>query len=641
MKYVLTVIALAIAIGGFVYYQNIKSRMITLDPETLVKLQAETAVQDESKTPTHSQERLSGAYNANRNPYFGDLHTHTSISFDSYLFGNRNDLDSAYRFANGEELLVPTGEVMRINRPLDFVAMTDHAEGFSMWSSCHNPAPTIEAREICENFENPSIFFFQSLRNSGTKRPMKRNADLCNERECQALENETWAMIKETADRYNEPGSFTTFIAYEYSPVLPETGKVHRNVIFRNSHAPEHATSAYDAATVLDLWRSLERDCQAPCEALTIPHNLNKMWGVAYSGLTIDGDPYTIDDWSLRGRSEPIAEMFQIKGASECSIGAGATDEECMFEQAIPVCEEGQSLACVSENSFAREGLKKGLLLQDELGYNPLRFGFVAATDAHNSNPGDAEEYDYRGGSGLFGSPARRRLDTPRDSFKSGIERNPGGLAVIWAEENTRDALFDAMKRRETYSTSGVRIILRLFAGADLPLDMTTHVDTVSTGYDSGVPMGGILDETSQQMRLYVSASRDPFSAPLQKIQIIKAWTEAGVSHEKVIDVACSDGLSPDDSGKCPDNGARVDTTTCAYSEETGEAELRTVWQDPDFNPDQRAFYYARVLENPTCRWSTWDALRLGRQPRDDVPETIQERAWSSPVWFKSNDESG
>ncbi|MBT7371079.1 MAG: DUF3604 domain-containing protein, partial [Gammaproteobacteria bacterium] len=566
--------------------------------------------------------------------YFGDLHVHTSLSFDSYLFGNRNGLDDAYRFANGLDLSIKTGEPVRLSRPLDFVAITDHAESFAIPTVCQSESPTEAQREFCEEFENPSIFFFQELRRSGIKRPPQRNQRLCpDDAACLPAENTTWAMIKETADKYYRPGEFTTFLAYEYSPVLPESGKVHRNVIFRNSQAPDHAVSAYDAETVLDLWRSLERDCREPCEALTIPHNMNKMWGIAYSGLTIDGAPYSGDDWALRGRSEPIAEIFQVKGASECGLGAGAVDEECNFEQPIPACEDNETLACTSSNSFAREGLKKGLRLAAELGFNPLRFGFVAATDTHNGNPGDTEEWDFRGASGLFNSPAKRRLAAPKGSFKSSIERNPGGLAVIWAEENTREALFDAMKRRETYATSGTRIKLRFFAGENLPKDLDKRADAVATAYNVGTPMGSTLPETTTHMRLYVSALRDPFSAPLQRLQIIKGWLEDGKAMETVTDIACGDGFEPV-SGRCPDNGARVDLSNCAYSEETGAAEISLVWEDKKFDPGQTAFYYARVLENPTCRWSTWDALRTGMQPRDDVPAIIQERAWSSAIWF-------
>ena len=194
------------------------------------------------------------------------------------------------------------------------------------------------------------------------------------------------------------------------------------------------------------------------------------------------------------------------------------------------------------------------------------------------------------------------------------------------------------MKRRETYSTSGTRIQLRLFAGPDLPTDLTGNSESIEFAYESGTTMGGIVPDTATNLRIFVSAMRDPFSAPLQRIQLVKGWIENGETREKVIDIACSDGATPDSTGKCPDNGARVDLADCAYSEETGAAQLSVVWEDPAFNPDEAAFYYARVLENPTCRWSTWDALRTGREPRDDVPAIIQERAWSSPVWFRSTD---
>jgi hypothetical protein len=450
-----------------------------------------------------------------------------------------------------------------------------------------------------------------------------------------AFEDATWATIKAAADAHNVPGEFTAFIAYEYSPVLPETGKVHRNVIFRNSVAPDHAASAYDAETVLDLWRWLEETCTAPCEALTIPHNMNKTWGVGYSGMTIDGDPYTDADWALRGRSEPLAEMFQIKGASECAVGAGAVDEECAFEQIMPICTDGQVIGCAGTHSFAREGLKKGLLLEQSLGFNPLRFGLVAATDTHNGSPGDAEEWDFRGANGLFASPAKRRFEAPTATFKSGIVRNPGGLAGVWAEENSRDALFEAMQRRETFATSGTRIRLRFFGGWDMPPDLDAVVVSATNADEGGVPMGGVLAEGNGSPQFLVWALRDSFSAPLQRLQMVKGWVENGETEERVFDIACSDGQVPAANGRCPDNGARVDAATCAYTTDVGNAELRAQWQDPDFDPAHAAFYYVRVLENPTCRWSTWDALRLGLPPRDDVAHTIQERAWSSPIWYQ------
>lgn len=388
---------------------------------------------------------------------------------------------------------------------------------------------------------------------------------------------------------------------------------------------------------MLDLWRALEAGCTEPCEVLTIPHNMNKTWGLAYSGYTIDGDPYTTEDWALRGRSEPLAEMFQIKGASECAVGAGATDEECGFEQMMDICEEGQDMSCGGEHSYARQGLKRGLELEAELGFNPLRFGYSASTDTHNSTPGDTEEWDFRGSVSRMASPASRRLSAPPMDFKSGISRNPGGLTALWAETNTRDALFDAMLRRESYGTSGTRIRLRFFAGPDIPLDVGEALDPVAVADANGSPMGAALPAGETAPVFYVSAARDPFSAPLARIQMVKGWLVDGVAQERVVDIACSDGLEPGADGRCPDNGAVVDPTDCAFSADVGAAELGTVWQDPDYAPGQASFYYVRVLENPTCRWSTWDALRLGQPARDDAPAFIRERAWSSPIWVGSS----
>ncbi|MDH5738390.1 MAG: DUF3604 domain-containing protein, partial [Gammaproteobacteria bacterium] len=550
MKRVIIVVGsviLVVAGIGYYYYQLLESRIVRLTPEVVADLRQKTDAQNESLIPVHSAKREATAYNPLRNVYFGDLHVHTALSFDSYLFGNRNGLDEAYRFASGESLELASGEALRISRPLDFVALTDHAESFALWVICGSEGLSEDQEAFCEAFDNPSLGFFNQLRAEGGKRPPKRTQAMCPDAEaCIPAEKATWQRIGEAADHYNQPGIFTAFRAYEYSPVLPETGKAHRNVIFKNSHVPDHAITTYDAHSTPALWRMLGDTCTEPCEVLTIPHNMNKMWGLAYSGMTIDGDPYGEGDWALRAITEPLAEIYQIKGASECAVGAGAVDEECGFTQSIPLCESGQTVACVSENSFAREGLKKGLQLQETLGFNPLRFGFIGSTDTHNGSPGDTEEWDFRGANGIFSSPAVKRLSAPADDFKSGIERSPGGLAAVWAEENTRDAIFEAMKRRETFATSGTRIRLRVFAGSQLPLDMANEPDSIAMAYEKGTPMGGILPEDTDRLRLVIHALQDPYSAPLQRVQVVKGWLEGGETNERVIDIACSGGLVPD-----------------------------------------------------------------------------------------------
>ena len=616
--------------------------------EQLKAIRAETAQQNEKAVAIPAPKpRVTSGFNKDKNVYFGDTHVHTALSFDSYLNGNRLSLRDAYRFANGEPLTQATGETMQLARPLDFVVMADHAEGFGLFVTCARDDLTERQVKFCRGFDAPSKEMYDRTRAEGEMRPPIRSRDLCDDDMEGCLEDgrTTWREIRDTADEFNKPGEFTAFAGYEYSPPLPKKGKIHRNVVFKNNSTPNRAVSAFDAATVLDLWRALEDECKGDCEFLTIPHNMNKTWGIAYSGKTIDGDSYNKSDWALRGRNEPIAEMFQAKGSSECGYGVGASDEECNFELIVPICEGEQVPGCSGRTSFAREGLKIGLQLEQDLGFNPLQFGFIGSTDTHNSNPGDTEEYDWRGASALHESPAKKRLNTgsvnktfAKATASGNKLKNPGGLAAVWAKENTRDALFEAMENRETYATTGNRIKLRFFAGWEYPKDLMDDTDLVSKAYQGGVAMGGVLGKASNKKaspEFLVWAVKDSMATNLQRVQMIKGWTENGESKEQVFDIACSDGLKPDPkTGRCPDNGASVDTSTCAVSADKGASEFKLSWTDPAFKPEQSAFYYVRVLENPSCRWSSYDAIRLGIAPVDGAPATIQERAWSSPIWY-------
>jgi len=578
---------------------------------------------------------VSAEPNEDNNLYFGDTHVHTALSFDSYLSSNRVGMNGAYRFAKGEPVTLLTGEVRQLDQPLDFVALTDHAESFGLFVTCARPDISRRQRDYCQQFETGSRDVFMKLRNEASVRPPVRSVDLCGDNPATCMEDArtTWMEIREAADEFNEPGEFTAFAAYEYSPVLPRRGKIHRNVIFKNSRVPDQAVSAFDAATVLDLWRSLEKDCTGDCEFLTIPHNMNKTWGIAYSGNTIDGDPYNRSDWALRKRSEPLAEIFQIKGSSECGFGLGANDEECNFELVVPLCEGVQVAGCSGRTSFAREGLKIGMELQQQLGFNPLRFGFVGSTDTHLSNPGDVVESISPISSKVQKGLAKMRLASKGDKEW----QNPGGLAAVWARENTRAAIFEAMERREAYGTSGPRIKLRFFAGWDFASAILEDSGLISKAYAKGVPMGGMLaDARPGKLPVFlVWAAQDSASGKLQRVQMVKAWLEDGESREQVVDIACSDGLAPNpETRRCPDNGARVDIATCAVTADKGASEIKLVWTDTDFDATQAAFYYVRVLENPSCRWSTYDAIRLGVEPNTGVSAAIQERAWSSPIWY-------
>ncbi len=637
----LGVAAVAVLIIGFFYAQN-RLRAPVVAVGDLAQARVEAKAQNEA---AFMQPKPQAAVYPDKNPlnnvYFGDLHAHSNLSFDSYIFGNRLTVDDSYRIAKGEAVENPVGEIMQLTRPLDFAAMTDHAEGFGLHEGCADPDLNIDARDLCARFENPDAKLFLQLRKEGEKRPpVSVLGKLTQDREKeQRFARSTWSDIVASADRHNDPGKFTTFAAYEYSPPLPDSGKIHRNVIFRNSHVPDYAVSAFHALTEIDLWKQVSNNCDRPCEFLTIPHNPNKSWGLAFASHTIDGDPYTADDWKLRDKVEPIVEMFQIKGNSECSVGFGTSDEECNFEQFFPRCEEDQDTKCISSTSMARDGLKKGLQLRETIGLNPLAFGMIGSTDTHNSNPGDTEEWDFRGPSAVFSAPAKKRIHSGRSGVNATVKRNPGGMAAIWAVENTRDALFDAMKRKEVYATSGTRISLRFFGSFAFDKEFASTNDALARAYNIGVPMGGKLVSGSEtQPTFFIWAVQDPLDAPLDKVQIVKGWIENGETKEQVWDIVCSEERTVDpETGRCAAINASVDLTNCAYEKGRGASELKTVWADTTFDTGQRAFYYVRVIQNPTCRWSTYDSLRLGEAPLPDVPSTSTEMAWSSPIWVNSN----
>ncbi len=608
----------------------------------------------------------------NMNLYWGELHLHTAESFDASLFGNSLGIEDAYRFARGEALTLAGAEVMQLSRPLDFVAITDHAEGFGTRPHCDDTDLSWSERAACWLVNEPNPWIFQELTKKAfgevvsgdpskpagvyqntTRTPISRGAfPTCKIGEgalerCVRNADNDWARYVELADQYYEQGKLTTLIGYEYSPALPNKGKHHRNVIFRSNSVPERALSSLDVPNIIELWKGLEGTCGKGCDFLTMPHNSNRTWGLMYSRYTWDGLEYSEDDWRLRQKREPLAEIFQIKGAQECALGVGATDEECAFEQVFDPCQPGETTGCAFETGFVRQGLKVGLELDKELGFNPLQVGFIAATDSHNSNPGDVEEWDFPGAMGSITSSAYRRLrPSPegRAPYKTPIKFNTsGGLAAVWAPENNREAIFDALARRETYATSGPRMAVRFYAGWGIDDSILEDHDPILSLTANAVPMGDVLrtsinaeGDQQESPAFFVWATRDPIDAPLQRVQMVKGWIDAeGNTHEKVVDIVCADGLAVDPAtGRCPDNGASVDLKTCQYSQGSGANQLQTLWRDPDYNPAQSAFYYVRVLMNPTCRWSTYDAIRLGREPDPRVPPTMKERAWTSPIWL-------
>lgn len=607
--------------------------------------------------------RFCADYNPLRNVYFGDLHVHTTFSFDANSYQVRTTPEEAYRFARGEPILLPpldaegrgTREI-RLERPLDFVAVTDHAELLGEVEMCRTPGSFGYASRNCELYRAGDD---EGTRHFGSKLSSPQSGrlqDVCGPtgQECLNLARDVWGRILDAAENAydrTDACSFTSLIAYEYSNSLG-VSTLHRNVIFRNNRVP-FPISFYEEPTPQGLWRQLKAQCLdgiPGCDVLAIPHNSNesnhKMFFVEYPGAT------TLDEQrqqaSLRAAMEPLLEIYQHKGDSECMNGlagiVGEPDEFCDFEKRqrgdVEKCgdRKGQfgtiSQGCVSHNDFLRGALLTGMQEKERIGVNPYRLGVIASTDTHNGAPGFVAEDSFVGHRGTDDDTLEKLFQRPI-AESGGILYSPGGLAAVWAEQNTREAIFDALRRRETFGTSGPRIVVRFFGGWAFPADLCSDPAMVERGYDLGVPMGGTLPPgAGRPPTLVVSALRDPGTperpgAPLQRIQIIKGWLENGEAHQRVYEVAGD-----------PDNGATVDLQTC-MPVGTGFDSLCAVWTDPDFDPSQPAFYYARVLENPTCRWSTYICITLPPEERPatcdapDIPKTIQERAWTSPIWYE------
>ncbi len=598
-------------------------------------------------------------YEPLRRPFFGDTHVHTRYSLDASTQETRTTPAQAYRFARGERLGIQpwteTGEPMRevqLLRPLDFAVVTDHAELFGEVNMCQDPDMEGFGSWQCQVYRRwprAAFFLFNTSASKARRLGMcGRDGELCRE-----AGRPVWEEMQQAAedayDRSSDCG-FSSFIGYEWTGASRNLGNLHRNIVFRNDQVPDLPISFVDAPSAEKLWHALDARCKrsgGDCDVIVIPHNSNISDGFMFARTRDDGAPITPQDAELRADMERLVEIMQHKGSSECYFGPlNTSDELCAYEQLPYDKFSGKFQPWLArppkpDSGFVREVLKDGLQEQARIGVNPFKFGFIASTDTHLGAPGlvDKEDFPGHGGAGV---PAD---ETILDRLPDDIEFNPGGLAVLWAEENTRDSLFAAMQRREAYGTSGPRMTLRFFGGWDYPAALCEDDAFAETGYRDGVPMGGDLPRqpsTAAAPRFAVSALMDPGVAqspgtPLQRVQIIKGWIDdEGNTHEQVFEVAGD-----------PDNGAGVDLRSCQAHGE-GFSQLCTVWEDPDFDPSQAAFYYARVVENPTCRWS--QMMCAARQVDCERPETIakgfeaccsslhrptiQERAWSSPIWY-------
>jgi len=628
-----------------------------------------------------------------RRAFFGDLHVHSSYSFDSYVSSQRNDPWAAYRFAKGQPITLADedGEqtvTARLQRPLDFTAVTDHAEFLGEINICTSDRWSLGSLAPLCLMTRSDNFWIQLLAANWWKNlgvadvsAQKERAIICDlpGEDCEASLSEFWDNIQRAAeDHYDRSPAcgFTTFVGYEYTDA-PNYKNLHRNVIFRNEQVTPLPINTYDTGTqnVPELWRRLKQQCiegGEGCDVLAIPHNPNLSGGLMFP------DPASSEEARLRSFFEPLVELTQHKASSECRFdriagrGLDTEDELCTFEQnetdnlsslgvvhgelrtdsALPV-----PLESFGRRNMVRNVLKDGLALDRQNGINPFQLGFIGSTDTHSATPGGAEEDNYVGHLG--------RRDSGYRNVQDHFQDNPGGLAVVWAEENSRDALFQAMRRRETYATSGTRPIVRFFGGWHYPDSLCEAPDFAARGYRDGVPMGGELTGIvgGGSPRFAIMAMKDAGSrgrpgTDLQRLQLIKGWVDAsGETHEAVIDLA-GDG----------DNGASVDPETCERRG-VGVATLCTVWRDSNFDPSLHAFYYARVIENPTCRWSTLQCQAAGVNPfagdcrsqaeaateaarargaQGDVygrccldeaeqpfySPVIQERAWTSPIWY-------
>ncbi len=569
---------------------------------------------------------------------YGDLHVHTSWSADAYAGGNRLGPNTAYRFARGEQVELQNGLVAQLDTPLDFVALTDHAENFATHLPCTiGGGPefdTDQCRAMRAGDLDQQAMLEQVFATAGS-RPGPRSP-LCDDNleRCLATEKATWLRVQEAANAFDDPGTFSTLIGYEFSSLLENFGMLHRNVIFRGTDVTPHAISSNDVVNQADFFAQLDQACQPPCEVLTIPHNTNFSWGRAFSRTDEDGSTYGEADIERRARIDRLFEITQQKGNSECQIGVGMADEDCDFENTWPVCDDGQGTRCASEPSFLRNALLTGLAMGAEGGQNPYKLGVIASTDTHLSDPGNTARQIPAQFDGIDFSFAVKRAFELDHVVIGPIRRvSAGGLAGVWAEANTRADIFDALRRREAFGTSGSRIKLRFFAGS-YSGDIGDSLDPIATAYANGVPMGSDLPHL-EDPGFWVWASQDPSAPALDRIQVVKGWVEDGEERQKVWDVACSGDRIPDANGKCPATTASVDVDTCALRG-SGAAELQASFADPDFSSEQIAFYYVRVFENPSCRWTTALANRAGVDRPSDVPETVQHRAWSSPIWVNS-----
>ena len=670
-------------------------------PDDIVDYTEDLAVADPAPGTTPG-------YSEDKNVYFGDLHVHTKHSFDAYIFGTTATPDDAYEYAKGNAIEHPLGYEMQLREPLDFYAVTDHGFLLGSVEGWADPDNGREGTEPFHNLNAPENLTQESIahRSQLFQNYVRNIATFSNiwTRTIAYLTGDTargstiydvdvhrtaWKDVIQSAQRHNDPGNFTTFVAYEFTASTTrsantegasalgcllsgngcnfegappfENANLHRNVIYKGNKFTVEPFTRLKSVNPEKLWTWMDDLRDRGVDTIAIPHNSNGSNGQMFEMENWEGLPISTQYAEFRMRNEPIVEMTQVKGTSETHPILSPNDEWADFE--IMWQRVGNSSYSRPFGSYVRQAYLDGLGMEEEGRGNPYKFGMVGASDTHTGAISD-DESDFHSKIGIFDGTAVGRGSVPISdadvelltggqdirqlSFKKIGDRNfdntifntwgASGLAAVWAEENTRDSIFDAFRRKETYATSGSRIKLRFFGGYDIDESILSKDNLIKEAYKRGVPMGQDLAASDGKAPSFlIWAMRDKNAAPLQRVQIIKGWVEktTGRPFEEVIDVACSDGLLPDPVTKrCPDNDALVDISDCSISSDRGANEIKTVWTDDSFDSTVKSFYYVRVLENPSCRWSTWDAVKNGTKPREDLQPTIQERAWSSPIWY-------
>ena len=576
--------------------------------------------------------------NPERNAYFGNVHVHTGWSFDGFTNGSKTTPTDAYAWAQGKEITNSgVGGKIQIQTPLDFYMVSDHAEYMGVFNQMANPDSPLSKTELAKGVTSPDAntrlqAFAGILRDMSAGKIDPTLSD-------PALARSVWAEIIKAADANYKPGKFTTFAGFEWTS-NPKKRNLHRVVVFRDTaHLPDLVLSALESDDPETLWKWMDDLRGKGSTLLAIPHNGNASDGRMFELVKFDGKPFDAAYNRTRAANEPLYEISQIKGTSETHPSLSPTDEFANFEQWDYTLSADAERPTHRKGSFARQALLDGMSQEAKGNGNPFKYGLIGDSDTHNAAGGN-EEFNYTGKFAFENDPHDRLIGLKGQSpgqAQQIREFSSAGLAGVWAEENTRESIFDAMQRKETFGTSGPMIKVRFFGGWDFTAADLQGPDFVKAGYARGVPMGGDLKPgTGKAPTFVVMAAKDPKSGNLDRIQIIKGWLDAGsAQHEKIYDVVWSGDRKPDPkSGKLPAVGNTVDAAKADYTNTIGAPELSTAWIDPDFNPAFHAFYYARVIEIPTPRWSTRDAVALGIPVPKGLPVSVQERAWSSPIWY-------